>query len=849
MEKFVIVDGNNLMFRAFFALPQLSNFAGEISNAVFGFTNMLVKIIREINPKYIAVTFDVAKRNFRHETYAEYKGTRPPTPLELIPQFPIVKDLLGKMKIKVVERAGLEADDLMGSLSRAYNTENIIVTADKDSFQLINDNTSVLFPKKGLSETVLITKDNIEEFYGVRADQVVDLKSLMGDKSDNIPGVGSVGEKTAKSLLTKYGSLDGVYAHIDEIGGKIHNRLLEDKEQAYMSQYLAKIVVDEPFEESIEDFEYDFPFNEEVRDVFKRYQFGTLLKRSDIYSGVSTIKEVAPGEHYIVDTVDKLNDLFELLKGSKTFSIYLDQDDFSIYLDKEYIIHFGSDLFSTGLDILSVLNKLKPILENEEIKKTVFDSKTLKHILHNYGYSISGIDFDCLIARYLINSIAKPTVTFEEVKVECGLKIDDKARILSEIRDVYYAKLQKMDLLGLYYDIEMPLVDVLFDMEIQGFLVDSEELNVLNKKYYEEIKRLENDIYFTAGTKFNISSPKQLGEVLFDKLDLNIPSNKKKSTSIEVLNEIEHKHPLVPMIIRYRLITKLYSTYIVGFENLIASDGKIHTVFNQTMTSTGRLSSSEPNLQNIPVRTEEGRNLRKVFIPSHKDGFLVSADYSQIELRLLANFSGDERLINAFNEGQDIHARTASEIFGKPVDEITPEERRSAKAINFGIVYGISDFGLSQNIGVSKKEAGEYIKLYFERYPKISDYMKSNVEYCRTFGYVKTMFGRIRPVPEINSTNFNLRTFGERASMNMPLQGSASDIIKLAMVKIYNEMKSRGLKSKIILQVHDELVVDVVAGELDEVKEILKNGMENVVNLDVKLTVNIESGKTWYDAK
>lgn len=849
MEKFVIIDGNNLMFRAFYALPQLSNFAGEISNAVFGFTNMLVKIIREINPKYLAVTFDIAKKNFRHETYADYKGTRKPTPMELIPQFPIVKDMLNKMNIKVIERAGLEADDLMGSLSRAYNTENIIVTADKDSFQLINDNTSVLYPKKGLSDTVLITKDNIVDFYGVRADQVVDLKSLMGDTSDNIPGVSSIGEKTAKNFITKYGSLDNVYAHIDEISGRLREHLIKDKEQAYMSKYLATIVIDEPFEESIEDFEYDFPFNEEVRDVFKRYQFGTLLKRTDIYSGISTQKKVVEGETYIVDTMDKLNDLCDLLEKSKTFSIYLDQDDFSIYLDREYKIYFGSDLFSTGLDILSVLNKLKPILENEEIKKTVFDSKALKHILWGYGFTIKGIDFDCLIARYLINSIAKPTVTFEEVRVECGLNLEAKAMIIDSIRNMYYAKLEKMELLSLYYDIEMPLVDVLFDMEIQGFMVDSEELNELNKKYYEEIKQLENDIYFTAGTKFNISSPKQLGEILFDKLDLNIPSNKKKSTSIEVLNEIEHKHPLVPMIIRYRLITKLYSTYIVGFENLIANDGKIHTVFNQTMTSTGRLSSSEPNLQNIPVRTEEGRNLRKVFIPSHKDGFLVSADYSQIELRLLANFSGDEKLIKAFNEGQDIHARTASEIFGIPIDEITPEQRRSAKAINFGIVYGISDFGLSQNIGVSKKEAGEYIKLYFERYPKISEYMKSNVEYCRTFGYVKTCFGRIRPVPEINSTNFNLRTFGERASMNMPLQGSASDIIKLAMVKIYNEMKSRGLKSKIILQVHDELVVDVVAGELDEVKEILKNGMENVVNFDVKLTVNIESGKTWYDAK
>lgn len=848
MEKFVIIDGNNLMFRAFYALPQLSNFAGEVSNAVFGFTNMLVKIIKEVEPKYIAVTFDISKKNFRHETYAEYKGTRRPTPIELISQFPIVKDMLRKMNIKVVEKEGLEADDLMGSLSRAYDTENIIVSADRDAFQLINEHTSVLFPKKGISETVLVGIDNIEEFYGVRADQVVDLKSLMGDSSDNIPGVSSVGEKTAKMLINTYGSLDGVYEHIDEIKGRLHDNLTKDKEMAYMSQYLAKIVLDEQFDESIEDFTYDFPFNEDVRDVFKRYQFGTLLKRTDIYSGVSTKKSISI-DTFIVDTEDKLNDLIVSLSGAKRFAIYLDQENFDIYLDKGYKIYFGKDLFSAGLDIINVITRLKPIFENEEIKKITFDSKALKHILYRYGSNLCGVEFDCIIARYLINSIAKPTVTFDEVRVECGIEGEPQARMLFDIKNRYYASLEKMDLLSLYFDIEMPLVDVLFDMEIEGFKIDRIELEALDKKYAEEIKQLENDIYFAAGERFNISSPKQLGEVLFDKLGLNIPTNKKKSTSIEILNEIEHKHPLVPMIIRYRAITKLYGTYIVGFENLLTPDNKIHSIFNQTIASTGRLSSSEPNLQNIPVRSEEGRNLRKVFIPSHKDGFLVSADYSQIELRLLASFSGDETLIRAFNEGQDIHTRTASEIFGIRMDEVTESERRKAKAINFGIVYGISDFGLSQNIGVTKKEAGDYIKLYFNRYPKILEYMNSNVDYARKFGCVKTLFGRVRPIPEINSTNFNLRTFGERASKNMPLQGSASDIIKLAMVKIFQEFKARGLKSKIILQVHDELVVDVVAGELDEVKQILKNGMENVVDLSVKLTVNIESGKTWYDAK
>jgi len=849
MEKFVIIDGNNLMFRAFYALPQLSNFDGEISNAVFGFTNMLVKVIKDIAPKYLAVTFDVSKKNFRHETFAEYKGTRKPTPTELISQFPIVKNLLSKMKIKVIEKEGLEADDLMGSLSRAYDVENIIVSADRDAFQLINENTSILYPKKGITETIVLDKDNIQEFYGVLAEQVVDLKSLMGDTSDNIPGVAGVGEKTAKDLIARYGTLDNIYEHIDEQKGKLKEKLINDKDNAYMSKFLATIVTDEPFNESIEDFEYEFPFSEEVRDIFKRYQFSSLLKRSELFSGkeVEIIKDES--EVYIVDTNDKLNDLYENVSRVDGFSIYLSNENFNIYTDKEYKIFFGTDLFSAGLDIVTVIDKLKPVFENANIKKVTFDSKALRHILYKYGVQIQGIEFDCLIARYLINSIAKPNVTLDDVRVECGLEGDALAKMVYTIKNIYYAKLEKLELLPLFFDIEMPLVNVLFDMEVQGFKLDKEELDELDKKYFKEIKSLEDDIYFTAGEKFNISSPKQLGELLFDKMGLNIPSNKKKSTSIEILNEIEHKHPLIPLIIRYRSITKLYSTYIVGFKNLLNSDDKIHSVFNQTLTSTGRLSSSEPNLQNIPVRTEEGRNLRKVFVPSHKDGFIVSADYSQIELRLLANFSGDETLISAFNEGQDIHARTASEIFGVPMDMVTSAQRRSAKAINFGIVYGISDFGLSQNIGVSRKEASEYIQLYFARYPKISEYMKQNIEYCKAFGYIKTMFGRTRPIPEIHSANTNLRKFGERAAMNMPLQGSASDIIKLAMVKIFDELKSKGMKSKIILQVHDELVVDVAPGELDEVKTILKEGMESVVDLSVKLTVNIEHGKTWYDAK
>ena len=848
MDKFVIIDGNNLMYRAFYALPQLSNFDGEISNAVFGFANMLVKCINEIKPKYIAVCFDVAKKNFRHDKFADYKGTRKPTPDELKSQFPIAKEMLKKMNIQVVEKEGLEADDLMGCLSRQFDTENIIVSADRDTFQLINSNTSVCFPKKGITETINLGLNNLKEFYGVEPSQVIDLKSLMGDASDNIPGVSGIGEKTALNLIGKYGTLDNVYEHIEEISGKQKINLINCKEQAYMSKYLATIVVDEKLDYKLSDFEYTYPFGSDVKELFKHYQFNSLLKRDEIFDNtIVTQKQEVP--IIIVDNDDKLQDLIDVLEKSKEIAIYMDRETTNIFAGSEYKICTGQDLLSTGVNFEYLLKLLKPILEAKEIKKIVFDAKALKHFLKDMDIKLNSVEFDCLIARYLINSIAKSNVTLTDVMVENGFETEAFGYALCEIKDKYYAKLEKMDLFRLYYDIELPLMELLFDMEIQGFKVDRVELEELEVKYRQEITKLEKDIYDCAGTKFNIFSPKQLGEVLFDKFNLNIPSNKKKSTNIEILNEIEDRHPIVPLIIRYRTITKLYNTYILGFLNLLDNKDKIHTLFNQTLTSTGRLSSSEPNLQNIPIRTEEGRNLRKLFVPSSENGMIVSADYSQIELRLLASFSGDEKLISAFNNGEDIHARTASEIFGVPLSDITPELRRQAKAINFGIVYGISDFGLSQNIGITRKEASNYIKLYFERYPNIETYMKSNVEYCRKFGYIKTIFGRIRPIPEINSSNHNIRTFGERAAMNMPLQGSASDIIKLAMVKIFDEFNKKQLKSKIIVQVHDELVVDCYPGEMEMVKDILRRNMENVVDLSVKLSVNIECGKTWFDAK
>ena len=649
------------------------------------------------------------------------------------------------------------------------------------------------------------------------------------------------------NLKQGYNGLDGVYNSIEKITGKLKEYLINGKESAYLSHYLARIVTDEKLDYKLSDFEYSFPFCEDVREMFKRYQFEIMLKKTDLFEK-SEVEKIDVN-YNIVDNQEKLQEMIDKINKANEMSIYIDNDNFNVYAGNEFKINFGKDLFSMGLNLDSALSQLKPILENKEIKKVVYDYKSIKHILYKNNINLNGVNFDCVIARYLINSLAKSNINFSLMLSECGLDSDISAYALVKVRDIYLEKLKSLGLIDLYYDIELPLVDVLFDMEIEGFAIDKEQLKELELKYREEIVTLEKNIYEIIGKKFNLSSPKQLSEILFDELDINIPSNKKKSTSIEILQEIEHRHPVVPLIIRWRAISKLYSTYIIGFENIIGNDGRVHTIFNQTLTATGRLSSSEPNLQNIPVRTEEGKNLRKIFIPKHKDGFICSADYSQIELRLLANFSGDKNMIYAFKSGQDIHKKTASEIFGIPLNMVDDIKRREAKAINFGIVYGISDFGLSQNIGIARKDASNYIKLYFSRYPDIEKYINDNVEYARKNLEVRTMFGRLRPVPEINSSRVMLRNFGERVAMNMPLQGSASDIIKLAMIKIFNELNRKGLKSKIIVQVHDELVLDVYPGELEEVRSILKAGMENVVDLEVPLEVNIEFGRTWFDAK
>lgn len=854
-DKLLIIDGNSLAFRAYFALPPLSNFEGVVSNAVFGFCNMLVKAITEIKPKYIAVAFDYGKKTFRNELYEEYKGNRHETPVDLRLQFPILKDVLKSMNISTIEIKGFEADDIIGSLTKLYDVQNIVLTGDRDSLQLINDNTFVMLTKKGISETKLYDKEHLLEDYKVDPYQIVELKSIMGDASDNIPGVKGIGEKGALNLLEKYKTLDGVYQNIDEIKGKMKDYLIEQKDMAYLSHKLATIDCNVKLNVDLDSLTYDFPFNENVMAYFKKYQFNSLIKRKDLFSDVAYEKaiELNKNENVIVeniDTIEKLQNAVNILLKETEVAIYIGEVLSLSANNIEYNVTFGEDLFTSSLDYNLVLDTISPLLNDIKINKVVFDYKSLLHKLYDYEKTIKQVNFDIMLGRYLINPNSKINATLKDVSGEFML---DETKYASNILIIYksmLSKIKELNLFDLYYNIELPLVDVLFNMEIQGVKLDVNELDRLDKKYEQEIAELTDKIYTLAGKKFNINSPKQLADVLYIDLNLKSWNNKKNSTKVEVLTDLIDQHEIVSAIIKYRQIYKLYTTYIKAYKDLINKNNhKIYTMFNQFVTTTGRLSSSEPNLQNIPVRSDEGANIRGIFISSYDDGYIVSADYSQIELRLLAHLSGDTNLINAYKSGEDIHAITASEIFNIPLHEVTSEMRRAAKAINFGIVYGMSDYGLSQSINTSVQTANEYISKYFEKYPNVQKYMEQNVQFAKENGYVKSMYGRIRPLPEINSANYNIRMFNERAAMNMPLQGSASDIIKLAMIKVEKELKNNNLESKLILQVHDELIVDTKASELEKVKSILKTSMESVVNLSVPLIANVGIGKSWKEAK
>ncbi|WP_215492525.1 DNA polymerase I [Fenollaria sporofastidiosus] len=874
MENFVIIDGSSLLNRAFYAIRLLSNKKGIFTNGIYGFLNMLDKINADYNPKYMCVVFDRKEKTFRKDMYEEYKGNRMKFPDELSVQFPILKDILTKMGIKVLDKAGFEADDLAGTLTtiNCEGVKKLLITGDKDYLQLIKDDTDVIITKRGVSEFDTYNKDKMNEVYGLSPDEFIDLKALMGDQSDNIPGIYGIGEKTALKILSEYRTIENLYEHADELSkNKTNQRIIEGKDMAFLSKKLATIVKDVDISMNIEDYKIKDQDDEALREVYEDLELNSRLK-----SLGSTKKVEAVENNLEVEILDKDNlDILKNLKDEFIFYITTDTDKYlsskivyiTFILDKVYIIK---------TDNLSVI---KHILESSEIKKVSHDIKKVYVLAQKEGIKINNFSFDTAIAYYLIDSnksnysiqsmamdyLQRQINSFEDIykkekikeKLVSAVDMNTAEGVLSNeiktIKDAYPILKEKIDSLDertLFYDIELPLSEALADMEFIGFKVDRDELLRLGDEYDELIKEKERIIFSLAGEEFNINSPKKLSEILFDKLGIK-PIKKTKtgySTDAEVLEKLSDKHPIADQIVEYRTYQKLKSTYIDGLKDLIDETGRIHSYFNQTNTATGRISSQDPNLQNIPIRTEAGRKIRKAFV-SEEGYTLVDSDYSQIELRILAYIANDEKMLHAFKEGFDIHRKTASEVFNIPFDEVDSEHRSRAKAVNFGIVYGISDYSLSQDLKISRKEAKEYIDKYFEKFSGVHKYMSDVVEKAKEDGYVKTLFNRRRNIPELQNSNFNIRAFGERVALNMPIQGTSADIIKIAIVKIFNKFRDDCLDAHIIVTVHDEIVVEVKKEELDKVRNIIRTLMENIDGLDMDLKVDINQADNWYDAK
>ncbi len=869
MERLLILDSNSLLNRAFYAIPDLTNSEGIHTNAVYGFSNMLLKMKEELKPDYIVAAFDRKAPTFRHLEYKDYKAGRKKMPEELAQQFPIVKELLNLIGINIYEIDGFEADDIIGSLAKFAEKNGIevyVVTGDRDALQLASKNINVVITKKGVTETEVYNEENFIEEFGVTPTQFIDVKGLMGDKSDNIPGVPGVGEKTAYKLIKTYGSVEEVLKNIDNISGKkIKENLETYREQAIFSKKLATIMVDVPIEFDLEEIKNKDKYDiDGVRKFIYKYQLRSLLKK---LPGLEDEKK-GEDENIEVININTYESFLELEKNLEDccYIIYnlLNKERFSkIELEKLYIQNNNKVYLIDYKSILegnpSSVDILKSIMENEDITKIIHDGKSLLTVLNKLNIDIKSFKFDTAIAAYLIDS-AKSSYDlttlineylFEEVGgSEEEVKIKNIFK-LNKVYEVLEGKIKEEKMEDLYYKVEHPLIFVLSSMESLGFNVNEEKLNELAVKFKEEISRTEKEIFSLAEEEFNINSPKQLGKILFEKLDLPVIKKTKTgySTNAEVLEKLQDKHEIIPKITYYRQITKLNSTYVEGLKNVIDEDGHIHSSFNQTVTTTGRLSSTEPNLQNIPIKYEMGREIRKVFIPNEEGDLLLSCDYSQIELRVLAHMANDENMIDGFKHHSDIHRKTASEVFKVPIEEVTPLMRSRAKAVNFGIVYGISDFSLAQDLHITKKEASEYMAIYFDRYPKIKEYLEETIKEVKEKGYALTILNRRRAIPELKSSNKIVKALGERLAMNAPIQGSAADIIKLAMVNVYKKIEEKNLKSRIILQVHDELILNVKKDELETIKTLVKEEMENVLELRIPLEVDTNIGETWYNAK
>ena len=870
MKKIILVDGNNLLFRSFYATAYqgviMKNSKGFPTNALYGFINMMNKIIKEENPNYIVVAFDKGK-TFRHDKYESYKAGRMAMPDELRDQFPKAKEVLDTMGIKHFEIDNYEADDIIGTLAKRVDEEDefvaTIISSDKDLLQLISDEVDVKLLKQ--TGHILMTPEEFKKTYQTEPIHMIDLKALMGDPSDHIPGVKGIGEKTAIGLLAKYGSLDGVYEHLDEISPKTREKLVEDKDNAYMSYDLATIYREVPIDFTLEDCKYTGFLKDQYKAMLEELEFFSMLKKLDFGEEA---KEEKKKEEERKDLI--IEDISQFQK--KEFSFYLETRG-SIYSKSEILglgLYDGEKGYFIDKDSIP---KYRDLLEGD-LDKYTYDLKKCLVVLNPLGIQIKNVSFDTMIATYLLDYVVKDDISFvarsfdyeipdyetlygtdkrpkeiplEELKQVCCLK----AKFIYETRERLLKELKENEEEELFSKIEMPLSTVLADMENTGIKVDKEYLEEIEKELEGEMKSLEKEIYDLAGEEFNIMSPSQLAKVLFEDLGIRYPKrikDEKYSTSKEILDKILHEHPIIEKILEYRTLAKLYTNYAVGLKEEIREDGRIHTIFTQTLTRTGRLSSISPNLQNIPARVEYSRLIRKAFIPD--DGcVLLSSDYSQVELRIFAHMSKANNLIQAFIDNKDIHTKTAADIFHVPEEEVTKDMRRNAKAVNFGILYGISSFGLSEDLGIDITTAKEFIDNYLETYPGLREYMEQEKALAYQNGYVKTLMNRKRVIEELKSKNYIIRSSGERMALNTPIQGTAADILKKAMVEIYQEFEKRHLKSKMLIQVHDELVFNVLEEELEEVKEIVQSIMENTFQLSVPLKVDIEVGKNWYEAK
>lgn len=876
MNKLLLIDGNSIMNRAFYGIPDMTTNDGRHTNAIYGFLNIILKVIEEEQATHICVAFDLKKKTFRHEMYEAYKGTRKGMPEELHEQMPRIKEILQAMHIRIVEQEGFEADDLIGTLSKKGEREGFAVTilsGDRDLLQLATDTVLVRIPKTkhGKTEVEDYYAKNVVETYGVTPLIFIDMKGLMGDTSDNIPGVPGIGEKTAAKLLAEYGDLDGVYAAVDSMkASKMKQNLIENKDLAYLSKTLATIKLDCPIPFEFSEATYHDPFNAEAYTLFEDLELKSFYKRFSVEK-----KEELTFETVLIDEIDSYNALLAKLQKAKEVSFaWITQDGealgVAVCMDLEhvYLIRFmmfiteamvADNLLALSRDYQVQLacmhvKKLLSFLDFHE-EDAVFDAGLAAYLLQP---NQSEYEYDTLAKVYLDVTLPSEKemlgkeklgyFSFEDEKVQKWMAY--QAIVPYKIKSVLREKLKETGMESLYDEMELPCLYALYEMEKNGIRVDGEALRQYGKKLRTRIEELTAEIHVMAGEEFNINSPKKLGEILFEKLGLKNGKKTKTgySTSAEVLEKLTNAHPIIPKILEYRQLTKLNSTYAEGLAGYIRADGRIHGKFHQTVTVTGRISSADPNLQNIPTRMPLGREIRKVFIPEEGSVF-VDADYSQIELRVLAHMSGDAALIAAYQADEDIHAITASQVFDVPLDQVDSTLRRKAKAVNFGIVYGISSFGLGQDLDISRKEAEGYIEKYFATYGKVKEFLDRTVEDAKKNGYTVTMFGRRRPIPELASSNFMTRSFGERAAMNAPVQGTAADIIKIAMVRVNRRLKEEHLQSKLVLQIHDELIIETKKEELEIVQKILVEEMMHAADLAVPLLVDANVGDSWYDAK